>query len=163
LQRLADAAGEKSASSSGAAALQIYGGADRLVLESFDARLSELNPTHAELFFRWCNLLISSDDQRQAVTSKGLLDYAGKLNRFGLSLLPLLMEAGVLRTIELPGGMRYELARDCYAVLARDWWRRHEAALIARRRARFRVTSISVAVGSIVTMYVVWLIMSLKK
>ncbi len=91
------------------------------------------------------------------------MEYAGKLNRFGMALMPALMEVGILRTVELPGGMRYEIARDCYVPLIRDWWRRREAALIARRRAQFRVRSISVAIGSIVLVYIVWLIMSLRK
>jgi len=163
VQRLIDAAGEKKAAETGAGVLQVYGGADRLILESFDVKLQPLKPTHAELFFRWCNLLLSDKDERQAVTSKALTDYSGKLNRFALSLLPALTENGILRTVDLPGGTRYEIARDCWAPLIRDWWRRREAALIARRRAQFRVRSLSVAAGSIVAIYLVWLFMSWKK
>jgi hypothetical protein len=162
-RRLIDAAGEKKLAPTGAALLRICGGADRLILESFDARLLPLKPTHIELFFRWCNLLLSGKGERQAVTSKALIDYAGKLNRFALSLLPLLTEDGILRTVDLPGGTRYEIARDCQVPLIRDWWRRREAALIARQRARFRIRSLSVAAGSIVAIYLVWLFMSWEK
>jgi hypothetical protein len=149
---------------SGKVALADYGGADRLILESLDPKLGELNSTHSELFFRWCNVLISPDNlasgngARQAVTAEALTEYSGKLNRFALSLMPALEEAGVLRTI----GGRYEIARECYTPLIRDWWLRKEAAAIARDRARFRVRSVSLAVGAMVLVYALWLALTWK-
>jgi hypothetical protein len=44
-----------------------------------------------------------------------------------------------------------------------DWWERREAALQARRRANFRVRSISIAVTCIVVMYVVYIILNWKE
>jgi hypothetical protein len=35
--------------------------------------------------------------------------------------------------------------------------------LVARRRARFRVRSLSLAIGSIVALYAIWLILSFRK
>jgi hypothetical protein len=40
---------------------------------------------------------------------------------------------------------------------------RREAAVAARRRAHFRIRWVSVAVGSIVAIYVVWILMTWKK
>jgi hypothetical protein len=56
--------------------------------------------------------------------------------------------------------VRYEVARDCYTPMLRDWWDRREAAIIARRRAQFRVRSLWVAGGAILMVYIVWLIFS---
>jgi hypothetical protein len=163
VRRLIETAAEKKVQVVGESMVAVHGGADRLILESLDAKLSELNSTQTELFFRWCNVLISDTGQRLAVTSEWLMQYAGKLNRFGMALLPILIEEGILRTIELQGQIRYEIARECDAALIRDWWKRREAALVARQKAQFRVRSISVAVGSIVAMYVIWLVLSVRK
>ena len=69
----------------------------------------------------------------------------------------------ILRTIELGETVRYEIARDSLAPILRDWWKRREAMLIARRRARFRVRSVSLAVGSIAALYLIWLVISIWK
>jgi hypothetical protein len=163
VQRLLDAAIEKKWTAVGVGMIQVYGGADRLILESLDEKLSSLSATQTDLFFRWFRLLLSDKDQRLAVTPEGLKDYSGKLNRFALTLLPLLLELGILRTVEQREMVRYEIARDSYAPMIRDWWNRREAMLIARRRARFRVRSVSLAVGSIVVLYMIWLIMGMKR
>jgi hypothetical protein len=133
-------------------------GVDRIVLEALDAGIAELDSTQAELLFRWCNILISPETHRLSVTEKGLTEYAGKLNRFVPRLLQLLTGSGVLRTVETPEAIRYELSRECFAPILRDWWERREASIVARRRAVFRITSISLALSAIVLMYVVWLI-----
>ncbi len=143
-------------------AIELKGGVDRVVLESFDPVIQELGKTQADLFFRWCNMLISPDKQRLSVTEKGLLDYAGRLNRYVPALLAHLMELKILRSIETPEAVRYEISRECYAPILRDWWERREAAIVARRRAIFRITSISVAVGAIAIVYLMWLIFSPK-
>jgi hypothetical protein len=141
-----------------AATLEVLGGVDRVVLESLDADIAELGTTHQELLFRWCGFLVSPEKHRLSVTEKGLSDYAGRLNRFVISLLPLLTSAGILRSVDTGEAIRYELARECFAPILRDWWERREAAIVARRRAAFRVKSISVAVSAIVLMYVMWII-----
>jgi hypothetical protein len=133
-------------------------GVDRVVLESLDAGIAELGTTHTELLFRWCNILISPEKHRLSVTEKGLTEYAGKLNRFVPHLLEMLTGGGILRSIQTPEAIRYELSRECYAPILRDWWERREASIVARRRAVFRITSITVALSAIVLMYVVWLI-----
>jgi hypothetical protein len=133
-------------------------GVDRVVLESLDAGIAELGTTHTELLFRWCNILISPEKHRLSVTEKGLTDYAGKLNRFVPQLIETLTGGGILRSVETPEAIRYELSRECYAPVLRDWWERREGAIVARRRAVFRITSISVALSAIVLMYIVWLI-----
>jgi hypothetical protein len=46
--------------------------------------------------------------------------------------------------------------------IVRDWWARRETNLQARRRATFRVRSVSIAVTAVVVMYVVWIILSWK-
>jgi hypothetical protein len=140
------------------AMIEAQGSVERVVLESLDAQIAELGSTHVELLFRWCNILISPEKHRLAVTEKGLTDYAGKLNRFVPTLLQKLGEAGMLRTVDTNGTTRYELSRDCLTPILRDWWERREAVIVARRRALFRVRSISVAVGAIILMYIVWLI-----
>jgi conflict system STAND superfamily ATPase len=163
IRRLLDAAAEKKWTTATAGMIQIYGGADRLILESLDLKLGKLNPTQTDLFFRWCGILLSADEERLAVSAEALSEYSGRLNRFALSLITLLMEEGILRTVELPGAMRYEIARDSLTLPIRDWWKRRETMLIARRRARFRVRSVSLAAGSILALYALWLFLSLKK
>jgi hypothetical protein len=44
--------------------------------------------------------------------------------------------------------------------MLRDWWERRESAIIARRRAQFRVRSLWGAASAIILAYVVWLIFS---
>jgi len=144
------------------ATIDSFGGADRVVLESLDHVFQEIGVTHQDLFFRWFNILVSPDNARLSVTEKGLTDYAGRLNRFVLVLLPALVEKGILRTLRTKDALRYEVARDGLVPILRDWWERREAAIIARRRARFRVTSVSVAVGSILVIYIVWIFFGMK-
>jgi hypothetical protein len=141
-----------------AAAIETRGGVDRIVLESLDTSIAELNSTQADLLFRWCTLLISSEKHRLSVTEKGLTDFAGKLNKFVPTLLEQLTANGIFRAVETPDAVRYEIARECYAVILRDWWERREAVLVARRRAAFRVKSLTVAISAIVLMYIVWII-----
>jgi hypothetical protein len=141
-----------------AATIEARNGVDRIVMESLDAGISELDSTQIELLFRWCNILISPEKHRLSVTEKGLTEYAGKLNRYVPRLLELLTGSGVLRTVETPEAGRYELSRECFAPILRDWWERREASIVARRRAVFRITSISVALSAILLMYIVWLI-----
>lgn len=140
------------------ATIEAQGGVDRVVLESLDVRLAELGSTQLELLFRWCAVLISPEKHRLAAAEQKLIEYAGKLNRFVPPLLEALAGLGVLRTVETQGVVRYEISRDCCALILRDWWERREAAIVARRRAHFRVTSVSVALSAILLMYVVWLI-----
>jgi len=138
------------------------GGADRLILESLDDDLGEFNVSHAELLFRWCNILMSPERHRLSVTEKALTEYAGKLNRFVPALRPRLQEMGLLRPVEMPDALRYEIARDPLTPILADWRQRREAVLLARRRAKFRVRSLSVAAGCILAVYLVWLIMTWK-
>jgi hypothetical protein len=145
-----------------AATIEARDGVDRVVLESLDGAIAELGSTQVDLLFRWCTILISSERHRLAVTEKGLNDYAGKWSRFAPRLLELLTGSGILRSIETPDAIRYEISRDCFAPILRDWWERREAVIVARRRAVFRVTSISVALSAIVLMYVIWLIFGSK-
>jgi len=137
---------------------QLNGGPDRLVLESLDDTLSDLSSTSAELLFHWCKILISPQKNRASLTEKALSDYAGRLNRFVLTTLPQLREIGLLRSVQILDVTRYEISRECLTPILHDWWTRREAALLARRRAQFRVRSISVAAGAIVTMYITWLL-----
>jgi hypothetical protein len=141
-----------------AAAIEVRGGVDRIVYESFDTVLGELNSTHADLFFRWCTLLISPEKQRLSVTEKGLTAYAGKYNKFVAPLLNQITASRVLRAVETPVAIRYEISREGYAPIVRDWWERREAVIVAKRRAAFRVKSITVALTAIVLMYVIWII-----
>jgi hypothetical protein len=140
-----------------------FDGVNRIVLESLDPIIQEFSVTHQDLLFRWFNILITVDNTRLSVTEKGLTEYAGRLNRFVLTLLPALVEKGVLRTLQTKDVLRYEVAHEGYAPILRDWWERREAKIIARRRAQFRVTSISVAVGAILVIYVVWIIFGTAK
>jgi len=142
--------------------IETFGGVDRVVLESLDYIIKELSGTQQDLLFRWFRILVSPDDARLSVTEKGLAEYAGRLNRFALSLLPTLVEKEILRIVHTKDTDRYEVAREGLTPILRDWWERREAILIARRRARFRVTSISVAVGAILLVYIVWLIIGMK-
>lgn len=141
-----------------AATIEAEGGVDRMVFESLDGAIAELGTTQVDLLFRWCGILISPEKHRLSVTEKGLNDYAGKWRRIAPRLLELLTGSGVLRLVETPEAVRYEISRDCFAPILRDWWERREAVIVARRRAVFRVTSISVAVSAIVVTYVMWII-----
>jgi hypothetical protein len=145
-----------------AATIEARDGIDRIVLESLDAGIAELDSTQVELLFRWCHILISPERHRLSVTEKGLTKYAGKLNRLVPRLLGLLTTSGILRSVETPEAIRYEVSRECFAPILRDWWERREASIVARRRAVFRITSISVALSAIVLTYVVWLFFGSK-
>ena len=146
-----------------AATIEAKGGVDRIVLESLDARIGELKSAQTELLYRWCNVLISPEKQRLAVTEKGLTKHAGKLHRLVPGLLELLTGWAILRSVETPETTRYELSRECFAPILRDWWERREAVVVTRRRLMFRMTSVSVAIFSIVLMYVVWLVLGSTK
>jgi len=135
--------------------IETYGSAERLIVESIDLKMSKLDPTQTDLFFRWCSLLLSPNDERIAVKAAALAEYSGRLNRIALTLLPVLVAEGVLRTIEISETLRYEIARESLVPLVRDWWRRHEAVLIARQRVQFRIRSLSLAVGLILAVYLV--------
>lgn len=145
-----------------AATIASRDGVDRVVLESFDPALAELSRTQTDLFFRWCNILISPKTERLSVTEKGLKEYAGRWARLVSPLLTKLTEMGVLRSVETPEALRYEISRECFVPILRDWRQRHEAAVIKRRRAIFRVTSISVATSAIVLIYLIWFFISRK-
>ena len=159
LKRLLDSESRLKSTLACQATLALNGGPDRLIMESLDPLLGDLNTNMAELLFRWCNILISPKNSRISVTAKALTDYAGKLNRFALTTLPHLQELGLLRTVEMPEVTRYEISRESLTPILHDWWQRRETSLTARRRAQFRVRSISVAVGSIVAIYAAWLLL----
>jgi hypothetical protein len=143
--------------------IEVRGGVDRIVMESLDPTIAELNPTHLELFFRWGNILISPDKKRVAVTEKGLTDFAGKLNKFAMTLLPILTDGmHILRRVEIAGTARYEIAREGLTTLVRDWWERREAIIQSRNKARFRARTLSIALASLVLMYVVYIVLSWK-
>jgi hypothetical protein len=158
LDVLFDAEARRKSSKVGMTVIEARGSVDRIVLESLDAKISELGSTHTDLLFRWCHLLISPDQLRLAVTGKGLTDYAGKFKRYVPTLLPKLLENGILRSVDAGGVVRYEIPRECLVPILRDWWERREAVIVARRRAAFRIRSISVAAGAIIFTYVIWLI-----
>ena len=136
--------------------LAANGGADKMIRESLDPAIHELGVTHGELFFRLIPLLISPDDHRLAVSEKAILDHSGKWSRFALTLLPLLIKSGLMRTVATHLGVRYEFGRESTCVIVRDWWVRAEAAIVARQRAQFRVRSISIAAGAIVVAYLIY-------
>jgi len=145
-----------------ASTLLANGGADRMILESLDPVIQDLGSNHVELLFRWIPLLRSADLRRTAASEKALVDRSGKWNRFALTLLPLLVKSGLLRTIATPNGLRCELARESTTIIIHDWWLRTEAAIVARQRAQFRVRSISIAAGAIVFCYLVYWYMRLR-
>lgn len=163
LERLVDAERVKRWDTIRQSTLDGFGGAERLILESLDGQISELNATSQELLFRWCNLLITPEGGRSARSEKELTDYAGKWNRFVLTGLPRMLQLGLLRQVERPEGSVYEIAHPCLVAPLRDWWKRREASLIAKKRAQFRVRSVSVAGGLILALYVVWMIVTWNK
>ena len=160
LEVLSEAEHRKKSGRIGMATIEAFGGVERVVMEYLDPRVNELGNTQIELLFRWCNILISEGRHRLSVTEKGLIDYAGKFNRFAPPLLGRLVEMGILRSIDMAGTIRYEIARECLTPILRDWWERREAAIVARRRANFRIKSLTVAVSAILLMYVIWLFVS---
>jgi hypothetical protein len=161
-ERLCDAEDNLKSHEARAQTVLANGGADRLILESLDFVIDNMGEIHTDLFFRWNQLLLTPDAHRQPASEAALLEYAGRWNRFGATLLPLLQKNGLLRAIDLGNGMRYELTRDSMGVVIRDWWSRKESAIVARQRAMFRVRSISIAVGAIVLAYVVYLFLGAK-
>ena len=163
VDRLADAEQRLKSHVLRASTLTLNKGAATLVFESLDAGIGELSSSHRELFFRWCNILITDDKEtggkkRAAITEKDLTEYAGKMNRFVLTALPQLTGGNILRQVDVAGTLRYEISRECLVPIIRNWWERRETAIIARRRAIFRVTSVSLAAGSILLVYVVYLL-----
>jgi hypothetical protein len=142
------------------ATVETLGGVDNIILEYLDKPLSEFGTTQTELIFRWCKILISPERRRLSVTEKGLTAYAGKLNRFASPMLQRLTELGIYRVIDMNGTLRYEIARDCLTPILRDWWERREAVLVARRRFQFRILSLSIALGAILAVYILWRIIA---
>lgn len=161
-ERLCGAEANQKSQQARAETVLANGGADRMILESLDFVIDSMGDVHTDLFFRWNQLLLTPDAHRQPASEAALLEHAGRWNRFGATLLPLLQKNGLLRAIELPQGMRYELTRDSMGVVIRDWWSRKESAIIARQRAMFRVRSISIAVGAIVLAYLIYLFVGIK-
>jgi hypothetical protein len=156
-ERLFAAEGNVRSQQARAATVLANGGADRLIFESLDPVIDSMGSVHTELFFRWILLLIGKDGRRLPVSEAALLEHAGKWNRFGATLLPLLLKNGLLRTIEMPLGIRYEFTRESMAAAIKDWWNRKETDIIARQRAMFRVRSVSIAMGAIVLAYLIYL------
>jgi hypothetical protein len=147
--------------------IESSGGVDRLILESFDAPIAALGAAKQgkasiELLFRFCGVLISPDGERLAATEKRLINRAGKLHRLVPALLPRLTEMGFLRAVETSDALRYEIARECYAPILRDWWERRESAIVARRRAVFRIVSVTVALSAILLTYGIWIFFGQK-
>ena len=163
LNRLVDAEIRMRSGSIRASTIQEYGGADKLILQSLDATFAGFSSTHTELFFRWCNILIGPDGKRQSATEQALTEYAGKLNRFVLTLMPVVTGTNLMRSLEVRDELRYEIARDGLVPIVRHWWREREATLVARSRAQFRVRSLSVAFGTIVVLYLLWLYLSVPR
>jgi hypothetical protein len=161
-ERLFDAEAHLKSKQARAATVLADGGADRLILESLDYVIDNMGNVHADLFFRWNLLLLTPDGHRLPVSEAAFLEHAGKWNRFAATLLPLLQKNGLLRTIELPLGMRYELTRDSMGVVIKDWCSRKESSIVARQSAMFRVRSISIAVGAIVLAYLIYWVVSVK-
>ena len=145
-----------------AATIVNYGGADRLILQSLDMVIDNMGAIHTDLFFRWTMLLLTPDCHRVPVSEAALLEHAGKWNRFAATLLPLLLKNGLLRTVEMPMGMRYELTRDSMGLVIKDWWDRKESTIISRQRALFRIRSISIAIGAILLAYLAYLFIRIK-
>ena len=162
LQRLMEAETRMRSGAVRVSTIQEYGGPDTLILEALDLPLAELSSTHVDLFFRLCRILIAGDGRRQSATEQALTDYAGRLNRFVLTLLPVLIGKNILRSVEVRDGIRYEIARDGLVPIIRHWWDKREAVMVARRRARFRIRSLSVAVGTMILAYVAWLTLTWK-
>jgi hypothetical protein len=160
--RLLDAARNSKAAVMNMAIIETSGSVDRLVLESLDHTFAALNPSHLELMFRSCNLLISKEVRRIAVTEKRLSDFAGKLNRFVLTLLPIMTEAGVLRSVEMADTTLYEIAREGLTPILRDWFDRRAIVMQNERRRAFLTRSISLAAACMVLMYVVYVIVTWK-
>ncbi len=80
-----------------------------------------------------------------------------------MTLLPLLVKCGFMRTIATPPGARYEFARESTTVIVKNWWTREEASIIARQRAQFRIRSISIAAGGLVVAYLIYLFLVVNK
>lgn len=146
-----------------ASTITANGGAERLIMESLDPVVNDLGSTHTELLVRWIPLLVTPDGRRTAASEKSLMAHAGKWNRFAATLLPLLVKKGLLRTLEMPAGTRYDFARESMATVIHDWWTRKEAAVVARQRALFRVGSISIAVGAILLAYLIYVYLTIKR
>jgi len=158
--RLIEAEGRLNSSVVSQATLEGHGGPDRAILESFDAQIGELNKNQTELLFRWWTILISPEQLRLSLTEQALTEYAGRLNRFVPATLAKLEAMNLLRTFEAGEVTRYEISHEYLTPVIRDWWQRRELAMIARQRAQFRVRSLSVAGGCIVSVYVLWLLLS---
>jgi len=146
-----------------AATLTANGGAGRLILGSIDPVIDELGTNHAELLLRWIPFLLSPDGRRLVAREEALVAHAGKWNRFAVTLLPLLLKKDILRALEMPAGLRYEIARQSTATVVNDWWVRAEATIAARQRALFRIRSISIAAGAIILAYLIYLFFSVKQ
>jgi hypothetical protein len=150
-----------------ASTIESSGGVDRVILESCDAPIAQLGAakqgkTSVEFLFRSRGILISPDGERLAVTAKRLVAGAGNLHRLVPALLPQLTEMGVLRAVETPEAVRYEIARECYAPILRDWWERRESVIVAHRRLLFRIVSITVALSAILVIYAIWIFFGQK-
>ena len=162
LKRLLEAESRLNSATVRLSTIQGFGGPDDLILQALDATLAELSSTHRELFFRLCNILLAADGRRQAVTEQIIAEYSGRLNRFVLTLLPILLGKNILRSVEVRQGIWYEIARDGMAPVIRAWWNNKEALDVARQRAAFRIRSIALAAGTIALSYVAWLVLTWK-
>ena len=67
-----------------------------------------------------------------------------------------------MRQVETPEAVRYEIAKEYLVPIIHDWWTRRESALLARQRARFRVRSVTLAAAMLVSVYGIWLLVTLR-
>lgn len=162
IRSLLESAAKSKPPAANGAMLEALGGANELILRCRDNEIEKLNLSHKELLFRWCDILIAKDGHRLAATEAALTEHSGRLGRFVQTLLPLLVGNGMLRQVHIGGTARYELSRESLTVILRYWYTKQESAMAARRRAQFRIRSMTIATGSILVLYLIWLYMNWK-
>jgi hypothetical protein len=128
-----------------------------MILESLDLPIRQLSRAQRRLLFRWIPLLVSPEGNRLAVTERALFGNSGQWNYSALTLSPLMLKSGLMRTVSTPRGIRFELARESATVVIWDWWNRKDAL---KRRALVRLLSIAAV---FLVVYLVYLFLDVMR
>jgi hypothetical protein len=136
----------KNSTTGRASTISANGGAGRMTLEALDEPLKRLGKARAALFCRWMPLLISRDGDRTPATGKALLGQSGNAT-LSTAMLPIMVESGLLRTIETRKGVRCEFARESTTVIAHDWHERMEVRIA--KWDRLQLILLAIVLGAI--------------
>jgi len=109
--------------------LERLGGADKIVRAYLDDKLAELKDAEREVCSRLFDRLVTRSGTKVALLYSDLVGYAGDLAEVVDSVLEILGQSRIIRTVpaslERPGETRYEIFHDVLSLAVLDWRTRY--------------------------------------